>query len=210
MRSRRRALLGAFAAVAALSTGTGGAAALRSLAFSPGGAARAISSALTITGSGQSIICSSTLSLELERSIPKTAGALVGRVTRVEVGRPETCTKTSGIRSLNGFRLELTLPWHVRYQTILGTLPRITGVLLVILRLGWLWDFTDVLGRNFRCLFEPDLGILAAVEAERVRSFRILVGQTFRGRELAPGRCPETFELSGEFRLEPAQEVRLL
>jgi len=211
MRGRSKVLLAVLAAVLALSMATGAATALRSISVNPGGAITAIARALTFTASGQSIICEVVLTGEIQRAIPKTAGALVGRITAVEIQRrrPETCTKTAGLRVITNITAELTLPWHIRYQAILGTLPRITGILLIVLRTGFLLDFTDILARNFRCLYEPDLGVLGEVVAGKVSSLRIL-RQVLTGRELPGGRCPEAAELAGEFRLEPAQELILL
>jgi hypothetical protein len=71
------------------------------------------------------------------RTIAKTAGSLIGLITRAILG---ACIRGSATI------LTATLPWHVRYQSFTGTLPNIT-------RLS-----TDVAGSAFQ-IREPTFGI---------------------------------------------------
>jgi hypothetical protein len=64
--------------------------------------------------------CSLTLEGSLHSAtITKTAGALIGYITRTSVG---PCS--AGSATIN----TSSLPWHVRYESFSGTLPNITGI----------------------------------------------------------------------------------
>jgi hypothetical protein len=65
------------------------------------------------------------------RTFVKSAGTLVGYVTRAAVGSRGVCE--GGTATV----LSATLPWHVRYQSFEGTLPRIRGVELRIIGVAW-------------------------------------------------------------------------
>lgn len=56
-------------------------------------------------------------------TIAKVAEALIGRVSRAAVG---SCTNGSATIHPE------SLPWHIRYRTFFGTLPRITGIKLLL------------------------------------------------------------------------------
>jgi hypothetical protein len=62
-------------------------------------------------------------------SIPKVAGSLIGHITRA--ARAQPCREGS-----LDFLAE-SLPWHVRYDSFSGSLPRITGVTASIVGLSW-------------------------------------------------------------------------
>jgi hypothetical protein len=97
------------------------------------------------------------------RTITKTAGLLIGYIDHARLGArggsTETCT--GGEATI----LTATLPWHVRYRSFTGTLPRITTVTL------------DLVGAAFRvnlagtaCLVrtdatEPAGGVISLNEA---------------------------------------------
>jgi hypothetical protein len=57
------------------------------------------------------------------RTIAKTAGSLIGFVTRVPLGRCEVGSATV---------LTASLPWHVRYASFAGTLPNISAIATTI------------------------------------------------------------------------------
>lgn len=85
---------------------------------------RATWSALTISGGFGSIVCPVTLEGSFhERSITKTAGSLIGYVTRAAA---------SGCSSGSATILTASLPWHVRYASFSGTLPNITALNLSV------------------------------------------------------------------------------
>jgi hypothetical protein len=60
-------------------------------------------------------------------TINKTVGALVGYVSRASVAAPAECTNGEATIA------QESLPWHVRYRSFTGTLPRITGVSLSLI-----------------------------------------------------------------------------
>jgi hypothetical protein len=69
------------------------------------------------------------------RTIAKVAGALIGYITRAELG---PCT--SGSYTI----LRETLPWHVRYLGFTGTLPTITSMRANVI--GWSWRMREPFG----------------------------------------------------------------
>lgn len=84
-------------------------------------------------------------------TITKTRGALVGYITRVP--QPQNCVGGSATI------LQETLPWHIRYDSFTGSLPRPSGTRLQ----GVLISFR--LNVGFTCLYrstatEPVMGIV--------------------------------------------------
>ena len=70
--------------------------------------------------SSATILCPVTLEGSFHSAtILKTAGSLIGFVTRASVRSP--CT--GGRASVN----QGSLPWHIRYRSFTGTLPRLSG-----------------------------------------------------------------------------------
>ncbi len=77
-------------------------------------------------GSAEEIVIPIRCPITLEGSfhsgtIRKVAGALIGYVTRATI---PSAACTSGTATIG----QESLPWHVRYKSFEGTLPRITGV----------------------------------------------------------------------------------
>lgn len=64
--------------------------------------------------------------------ITKTRGSLIGYITdcRTTLGGSE------GIANIIEARCNLTVPWHIQYESFSGTLPRIASLTLTIVRLG--------------------------------------------------------------------------
>jgi hypothetical protein len=74
----------------------------------------------TFSGGFGTVECPLTLEGSLHsRTIAKTAGSLIGYITRATLG---TCARGSATI------LTVSLPWHVRYGTFSGTLPAITRI----------------------------------------------------------------------------------
>ncbi|HEX7291737.1 MAG TPA: hypothetical protein VF250_11490 [Conexibacter sp.] len=61
------------------------------------------------------------------RNIAKTAGSLIGYITRATLGACAAGTATIQ---------QLTLPWHVRYLAFTGTLPNIISIRANIIEVG--------------------------------------------------------------------------
>ncbi len=88
------------------------------------------------------------------RTISKVCGQLVGYVNHASVGLPSSCA--GGEATI----LTATLPWHIRYASFAGTLPRITRVRLQLINAAFR---VHVSGVNANCLYvtseaEPALG----------------------------------------------------
>jgi hypothetical protein len=83
--------------------------------------------ALRFTGPTGSLTCPVTLAGAFHSStIVKTAGTLIGYITTARVEDPRCAGGRATI-------LSATLPWHVRYASFTGTLPRIATVTLTLI-----------------------------------------------------------------------------
>jgi hypothetical protein len=207
MRTLSRAALLALAATSLLALMAGSAAALRALEVAPGGAIRAegpvrVNEALRVAN----IECELTLSGFLNRSIPKMTGAPVGQLTRVEF---RLCIETfRRIPWIVTALVEPRTPALIQYNTFLGTLPEITGILVVIPNFGIRVTNAE---RTVECLFRGPLPFLIWRSPGESKFNR----KTFLPNRLnyveGRGCGPEAFfELEGSFILEPPQEVTLL
>lgn len=158
MHTRARILLGALVAALALSAAVGTASARRfqlsnqtfrvvwpleePLIFEEGGAAVQVKCQVTIEGSFHS------------RTLSKVCGQLVGFVTQARVKRP--CIEgagwaLNGIERLpNGNVPATTLPWHIRYNSFVGTLPSITRIRLQLVGAAFLVRIAEAIGCLFR------------------------------------------------------------
>jgi hypothetical protein len=75
--------------------------------------------------------CAVTLEGSLHsRTIPKVRELLIGYITRANIQNNQC---TGGRATLR----QEKLPWHLTYQSFRGTLPRITEILLNLIRLGF-------------------------------------------------------------------------
>jgi hypothetical protein len=90
---------------------------------------RATFSAVSFRGGFGTTVCSVTLEGSFHtRTIVKTAGSLVGYITRAASGG---CSQGSATI------LTETLPWHMRYSSFTGTLPNISGIIFRIISLSF-------------------------------------------------------------------------
>lgn len=82
-----------------------------------------------LTGGFGTVSCPMTMEGSMHtRTTTKTAGALIGYITRASVGR---------CRIGSASVLATTLPWHVRYEAFTGTLPNISGIRTDIIGAQW-------------------------------------------------------------------------
>jgi hypothetical protein len=79
------------------------------------------------------------------RTFAKTAETLLGHVTRATVNAL-FCQRIIVLAS--------SLPWRIRYESFTGTLPQITAIKALLLGAGILIKGTDLLGRQFECLYQ--------------------------------------------------------
>jgi hypothetical protein len=163
------------------------------------------------------IRCDLTLTKTLVRRVPKTAEAAFGRVTDVRVNG---CVGTAGLGEIEvvvlGIEAGNTGLWKLFYQSFLGTLPRISGVRIRLIKAQIRFRFRAGLF-DFNCLYEnPEaqrvemlerveargaVGNLTFLREARIVSQKIIAGET--------GNCPEALELLAE-EMVPQQRVRLL
>jgi len=101
-------------------------------------------------------------------TVQKTAGALIGNVTRAIVAPPAQC------RNGEATVVQESLPWHVRYRGFNGNLPRLSGVILglVVARLR---AHVNSLGATCEITGTPEhpsVGIAEVGEEGRITGYR--------------------------------------
>lgn len=212
MTTRIRVLMAAMVAVLALSLAVGVANALRSLSIS-GSTTLTLNGRVVFTGEGVRVECNATITKTISRVIPKVNRILIGKITRVDTPavKPEAnCRSSIGRLSNIEIRgLEREENGRIFLNGILGTLPRITGLLLFVSRFQASFT-TEISGR---CGYESPvegLGVLAAIDAAgNVGELTFLRNEAIR---LEGGIfCPRRNEgLSGTLRPLQVTNVRLI
>jgi hypothetical protein len=180
----------------------GTAQALRSIEVSPGGRVRAEARALVFNSSGGRVTCRVDLEAELERAIPKTAGALIARVIAASIPLASCSSERGGVQPS-----VLTLPWHIRYESFEGRLPediRVINAIVLAVRFN-----LHFLSLGIDCLYGGDLRVKIEATRNVARRIRVVAGQNLP-RLSGSIFCPPEGELSGEFSLSPEQRLRLL
>lgn len=163
---------------------------------------------LTFSASVGSIICEVTAIGTVHRTITKIRGALVGQVTDVRIGAPATCRAGGGVRSVLGIRV-LGLPWHIQYQSFVGTLPNITGFTGTIARAQFLLELLDIFGQNYRCLYMTDQPGTARLERSEITRLE-LTAVRIAGAALAGSVACPSGELRGAYTLATPVRIRLI
>ncbi len=191
MRYHARMSLGVIGAVFVLAVAISTASATR-LAFSSE-TFRVTWARLVFSGTfGVTISCPVTLEGTMHsRTIVKTAGNLVGYVTRAIVGEAQ-CT---GGRAR---MLTETLPWHTQYVSFEGGLPNITAINVRIIRFSTQLCAT-VLGSTVCCLYQSSASEPVNFRLNR-EAAGVLTSVTAGGRIVKfPGSNPicEDINLSG-------------
>jgi hypothetical protein len=188
----------------------GVAAANRSLSLGPAGTARWSSEGsftLEEPSGSYGIACSWTMNLTIERVIAKRVGTHFGSVTE---GRTTACRDTFfGTAASAIYLVEPGRPWDIVYNSFLGTLPRISGILL---RMDFRSLTTNAIGR---CLWETgaarEMALLwEADSATGAVSRGFFLDEDIRLLIRLTGTCPATAGSSARFRITPTQTVRLL
>jgi len=210
MHIRSKMLMAALTAALALAVGAGTASASRSFSVVGGGRpilAIAPAGGLTFAGSnGVNVISNVTLHGSVHPLIGKTHGALAGVINSILTANCRTSIGVECVSSGVG-------TFHIRLLSFTGTLPRITGLqLLVVSR------FKIELARGRpNCEYEGEIAAnaegragaaeftitgLTPVRGNRASLIRAEGEEFFR-------RCPTSGELVGAFRLEPSVTIRL-
>lgn len=191
--SARRAAAGVVAALmlaVAVTTATAGRIQLSSQQF------RATWAPVSFQISAGVMRCNVTLEGSLHsRTLAKVSGALVGHISRASIG---SCVGGE-LRPLPE-----SLPWHVRYSSFSGTLPRISTVRFGIV--GFTLWFNHLFG--IRCLYrstagEPLHGTWRRAEFQEFPEFEIPERITLEGSllETQGGACLGTIRVEGAGRL---------
>jgi hypothetical protein len=151
MQNRTRLALIAVTTMAALAAFTGAAAADRAIRIENGAFTATGTINIREGGLGGTISCTITLRGRLVTEIRKVNArrlpeGRIGTIDRVE---------TANCRFLmSDWVVTHLTPIELRYESFTGTLPNITGILVLALRLGLRLDSAD--GR-FRCLYRGDV-----------------------------------------------------
>jgi hypothetical protein len=184
----------------------GSAVALRSLSFAPGGAIEAVAARLTIRQpAGIEIWCNVTLRGMIVPSVAKMIGAPVGGITG------SATRECAGNRFIVGPPTLIFLtPIPIMYESFLGTLPNITGLLVRFAPMKFLINEERGAGREVTCLFEGPVGALLPIAGGEFERFTFL-REEIRLKEGRPiEECEANSRLVGTFTVTPRQRVTLL
>ncbi|HYV15415.1 MAG TPA: hypothetical protein VE972_05305 [Conexibacter sp.] len=160
MRTHHKLILAALATVIALSLGASTATGLRSLEARPGG---------PIAATGRSVSFSEPggLVLSFDLTLSGRLGTRIGKRVGARFGQIERCAANNAREGAFGFtiliRCELNLPWPITYDSIRGTLPRITSVLVAFERVSLLFESEVGRMRVDECLYQGNLGFDSSV-----------------------------------------------
>jgi hypothetical protein len=211
MKSHRKAWIAALLAALMFTFAVGAASALRSLSIS-GSTTLTLNGRFSLISEATRVECNATITKTISRVIPKVDHILIGKITRVDVERTmpsPTCRSSSGTLSNIEIRgLEREEFGRILKGTILGTLPNITGVLLLVDRFQA--SFTD--STAGRCGYEsPERGLPGLVEVEARGNLVRLRLEANRAVAIEGGIfCPRTGEFLGEMTPLQTTGIRLI
>jgi hypothetical protein len=209
MKNVTKLLLVVLTAALVASLGSTTATALRSLSLEGVTTQTLNQRALTLSSELGSIICDTTLVKTVSRVIPKMSGVLIGRITDV---RTANCIGSGGVRangvvSVTPVGLEAPERWRLVYVSILGTLPRITGIRIKIEQSLILILFRDVFTVSHLCHVLTNVIGLAAVAADgTIGLLRSESTEFLRAIDLNGNGCPATGSYNANA-LTPLQTV---
>jgi hypothetical protein len=206
MHTRGKLLLAALTSALFLTLVPSAATALRSLQYTTGPITLTGNETLT-SDTGTTITTSTTKVINTSTSVAKTRGALFAFLTE--------CTATLGTAFVFvriAITCGLTLPWHVRFDSFTGTLPRIINVKLISLNVTVLLRNLPS-GELLNCLYQGDQPAIARVNAASEIT-EIQIDETARLNTTTPRQtgCEENRSISfrGTLRLSRAVRVRLI
>lgn len=173
---------------------TGGSAAATTMILEPAGEfSMASNGTVTYSGEGIETTCHLTIKGTLERTISsiETAGAHLGHVGEETWSECTESIVTGALR----------LPWRIETNTVLGTIPNITGILYSI--------FTDTIAFTLMgdtCLYVGTSEMLWGFRGSPPRSTLVRnLGGFYRRASGSSPPCPATVTRAGEFTLSPTQ-----
>jgi hypothetical protein len=186
MRTLSRASLSTVLALALVTLANAGAGAA-TLTASPGGLILASSlTRIEVAGVSCNVGLRGTIRSE---AISKVNGETVGRITEAII----PCEGTASARPLN-------LPWEIKFNSILGSLPsNITGVLMIIQNVQIVSE-----GLFLACLYQGDVPVLLGLTGNNPYNTGLLTPLTNSLPRVSGGfLCPSTISLTGEYRFTP-------
>jgi len=199
-----RALVAACVALSALTLLAGSAAAEESLRLSPSGEFTATSEgAITFQSALISVNCSVTLSGRTDTEVETSVARLLpeGIIGEIDEGRAGSCRESFGGAAEARFLITENLLANLRYDSFLGTLPSITGVLLTALAVK-----LQISTFGLRCLYEGAVGMLITFPPSGGANSVRLLEPTVRLVSGSEG-CAREGTLRGRFRLTPEQTI---
>jgi hypothetical protein len=128
MRFYMRLPLAALFATLLLCTATGTAVALRSLEFNPAGALTRVNTGIRLTSGTDRIEFDETLRGTWNSRIPKTIGAVLGRITSVTTANCRVLEPPGFTCTATAVGVEAGTPITKTYRGFSGTLPNITSI----------------------------------------------------------------------------------
>jgi len=128
MRLHTRLPLVALFATMLLFTATGTAAALRSLEANPGGALTRVNTGVRVTSGADRIQFDETLRGTWNNRIPKTIGAVLGRITSVTTANCRVLEPAGFTCTATAVGVEVNTPITKTYRGFAGTLPSISSI----------------------------------------------------------------------------------
>jgi len=209
MRTRMRAALAALAAVCLLAVATGVAAADTGIRIRPNEGVRNSGSLSFIYRDGirtATITCNVELGLRYVSAMNK---AWAGRLAEGLIGNI-VAARTGGCRQLMTnwtviFLVTAMNPIPMRYESFLGLLPNITGLLITALDVG-----IRIISPNANCLYQADLPFLVSEVGGGQRfDQKTFLANTLPWVEGATCPMESTLEVSGTLAVEPPIEVVL-
>jgi hypothetical protein len=210
MSTRVKLLMTALTAALVLSLGVGTATALRSISLERLPTEVVGQGPITFVGGATQVICNVTFLKTLSRLIPKINGTLIGKITGVRIDIPNCRTTAESVNTIIVLGVEKEELWRIFYESILGTLPRITGALAQLRNVQVLLGIR-LLGINATCLYAGRVFVLSEIEAGgiigKLRTLRetqaLQAGSTFG--------CPRTGEfVATEINQGPGQAIKII
>lgn len=194
-------------AVFAMAFFAGAAAALRSIGISTAEGGRRIRTEGASTFDSREafrfrVTCESLrLNGELAAAaIAKLTALPTGKVGTIQEGSATGCRESLG----GAAEIRITVPIDLRYNSILGTLPNITGILVVALNARF------QIRAALTCIYEGTVGFLFEVNERREITRGRFLQELVRKTAESPGACPATGAIIGTMNVSPAVRVSLL
>ena len=207
MRDRMRLFIAVIVAAGAIGAALAGTAtALRSLSIEPAGGIEATGRLTIRQLAGIEIWCNVTLRGGVAPSVPKTVGAMFGMITGA------TTRECAGNEFIVGPpSLIFLVPIPMLYNSFLGTLPNITGILVSMNPMKFRID--EERGPRLppvRCLYEGPVGALFPLAEGEFERFTFL-REEIRLKEGEPiSECEAKSRLVGTLTVTPRQRVTLV